>query len=180
MTDSPRHDAYDQPGDDALDASNLAALRDAFQGLRVPPSTPELEATDETTRRTVAWMADAFAALPVPEARPTTARPPAARPGRVLPMLRRGAWVRHAAAAAVLATLTALLALSGGTDQPVRPERPGDVVVAPPATIPGFRPASASGSSSLVAVADDHLELRAGNVRLVLFTDGVNTPPATD
>lgn len=179
------------------DAPELEALRSAFAALPVPDATPTLDRSDRETRAAVNWMAEAFAALPVPE----VVVPESSRSGRrpqvssdtqtgprhaaPLPSLRpsRQTWLRHAAAAAVFAALGLALWWARGAEQAVRaPTDDHAPLVAStdtdiathatrPAPIPGFREA-APGSSGLVAVTTDHLEVSSGPVRLVLMTTG--------
>ena len=160
MTDEPR-----------LDRTELEALRAAWQGLPAPEPAPELTDEDATTRAAVDWLARAWASLPVPQARPPRIEPRPARPPARLHRLPR--WPA-AAAAALLAVLLAvpllIEALTGdgalsGTPVAAAPsDDTTPVMPGPPAALP---PAS---SARLLAVGDDRVDLRSGNVRLTLFT----------
>jgi len=176
MTDEPR-----EP-DDVLDA-----LARAFRELPAPAPARELGDEDEATRRAVAWMAAAFSAQS-----PASSAPPAAILARsTRPVLRRvrPTWRPLAAAAAVLLLLGGGLLLAERVLQPraaTRTEPP--VAYAPPIDIPApqvpapepappdITPPVAS-ASGVVAVADDHLELRSGPVRMLLFLKPPTTNP---
>jgi hypothetical protein len=168
MTDEPR-----EP-DEVLDA-----LGRAFRELPAPAPARELGAEDEATRRAVAWMAEAWQAQS-----PASSAPPAAIFARsARPVLRRvrPLWRPLAAAAAVLLLLGGGLLLAERLGQPRAATRPEPTVAhAPPIDIPAPQvpapePAPpditppATSASGVVAVAEDHLELRSGPVRMLLF-----------
>ncbi len=170
MTNEPR-----EP-DDALDA-----LVRAFRELPAPPPARELDAEDEATRRAVAWMAAAFGAQS-----PASSAPPAAilaRTARPAPRREHRAWRPLAAAAAVLVLLGGGLVLADRVLRP-RAATPPDAPLAqvPPAEIPApdIAPPDitppAARASGVVAVAEDHLELRSGPVRMLLF---LSAPPSS-
>ncbi|MHC5211343.1 MAG: hypothetical protein ACYTG2_11545 [Planctomycetota bacterium] len=183
-----RDDAYpeDLPPDDAPDDETLDALRAAFGALPAPPPVRALSEEDETTQSSVAWVAAAWRALPVPEvpARPTL-RPPAARLDSLdAARTRRRFVLRAAAAAALLVAALGLAWLQADRTDPATAtpeglaEAPSDE--APRALVDAqldarldASDAAAAGRSArrLVAATPDRLELTSGPVRLVLFTD---------
>ena len=165
---SHEHDPAHEDGQ-PQEPLDLGALRDAFHGLPTPDATPPLDESDAQTQATVAWMVEALAALPVPDVqvpklsdkappRPLLKRLPGSRPKTAS---SPAPWMRHAAAAAVFAALALALNWASST---ARVDEPAFSTA-----IPGFREAS-QGSSGLVAVTADHLEVRSGPVRLVLLT----------
>ena len=161
--------------DDVLDA-----LARAFRELPAPPPARELDAEDEATRRAVAWMAAAFRAQS-----PASSAPPAAilaRTAQPAPRERR-IWRPLAAAAAVLVLLGGALLLADhvlhprAAMLPVAPvaQAPETGIPGPDTTPPEITPPAAP-ASGVVAVAEDHLELRSGPVRMLLF---LNAPPSS-
>jgi len=162
--------------DDVLDA-----LARAFRELPAPPPARELDAEDEVTRRAVAWMAAAFRAQS-----PASSAPPAAilaRTAQPAPRRERRTWRPLAAAAAVLVLLGGALLLAEHVLHPrtatprVTPvaQAPETGIPAPHTTPPDITPPAAP-ASGVVAVAADHLELRSGPVRMLLF---LNAPPSS-
>lgn len=154
-------------GPDAEDANDaddpLHLLTRAFAAAQAPDATPELHGEDETTRASVAWVAAAFDRLQPPAVVLPAARSAAPRPVRRW----RLADLRRPAAAALVLLSLALLLRS-------RPEgtEPGGALV-PDATAGRTHSDDNDTLPRLVAVADDHIELRSGSLRLVLVT----TPP---
>jgi hypothetical protein len=155
MTDEMRE------GDESLDA-----LRRAFEALPAPPPVRELGSEDDDTRRVVAWMAAAWSAqAPATSAPPATLRPAALRP-TALPRRAEFAWRPLAAAAVVLVLLGGSLLVAHVTRGRVA-SQPAPPVAQTPA---------APSRPGIVAAADDHLELRSGPVRMLLF---LQPPPAS-
>lgn len=144
-------------------------------------ATPELTRSDAATRATVDWLAAAWEAHPAPAVEPPEAlrraalgRARARRP-RLAPILRVRTWQRHAAAAVLLLGLAAVLQLGAlrhfGVQPPLDAPGPG---VTPRDPVPAPR-----ADPRLVAVAADHIEMRSGPVRLMLFTN-TDSPSLTD
>ncbi|HEX5009354.1 MAG TPA: hypothetical protein VFY71_03050 [Planctomycetota bacterium] len=175
MSDEPR-----EP-DDALDA-----LARAFRELPAPAPARELQAEDEGTRRAVAWMAAAWQAQS-----PASSAPPAevlARRARPAPLRVQRAWRPLAAAAAVLVLLGGAWMLAGrvlppreATSLPAVAQGPGAEppvpAVAPPEPAPPHIAPPVASASGVVAVAEDHLELRSGPVRMLLFLKPTTSNP---
>ncbi|RKY17602.1 MAG: hypothetical protein DRQ55_15380 [Planctomycetota bacterium] len=138
------------------DDDPLAALQRAFDELQPPVPQRALGDEDASTRAVVGWARGAYDGLQPPA--PVLRLRESPRSATTARSERGQRWRRHAAAAALLLGLG--LALRS------RPElRP--------------RPPSAEPVDSgprLVAVADDHLVMRSGNVRLVLITSNSDAP----
>jgi ferric-dicitrate binding protein FerR (iron transport regulator) len=133
-----------------------AELAHLYRGLAPAEPADALEDTDASTRASVAWMQRAWATLEVPR----SARLPGRRTAR--PSLRRRA-VLALAAAAVIAGLG--LALWRPWES--RPAQETPVVSQGEAL-----PASPTGEREirLASLSSDHIEMRSGPVRLVLYT----------
>jgi len=161
--------------DDVLDA-----LARAFRELPAPAPARELAAEDEATRRAVAWMAAAFRAQS-----PASSAPPAEILARTARPTPRRTWRPLAAAAAVLVLLGGALVLAEHVLQPrvaTRPDAPvaqaPDIEIPAPAITPAAPDITppASSPSGIVAAAEDHLELRSGPVRMLLFLKPPSNP----
>ena len=159
------------------DDEGLDALRRAFEALPAPPPVRELGAEDDDTRRVVAWLAAAWSAqAPASSAPPAALRPAALRPG-ALPRRAEFAWRPLAAAAVVLVLLGGSLLVAHVLRGRVasRPALP--VVRTPAAPAPALVETPAPPPQpGVVAAAADHLELRSGPVRMLLF---LQPPPAS-
>jgi hypothetical protein len=158
--------------DDGLDKEALDALRAAYHALPPPPPVRELSEEDATTRAAVAWMAAAFAALPVPACPvPATARPAQAS----LASLSAARAARRFAAAAALLALLLGAAWWLATLRPASHSSSAPVAVAPRADSTPLP--NAQLAAALVAAAPDRLELTSGPVRLLLFTESFEPAP---
>ena len=166
------HDERDDGGfgDEGPGGDELDLLREAWAGAAPPVATPKLDDADPLTRATVAWSRDAWEQLEAPAARMPLALHVATR----FASLRRAPWPRYAAAAVVLIAL-----MLGRSLRPTDGERaPLNETTASNGA--DTSPASTSQGTShtpaalperrVVAVADDHIELRSGPVRLLLMT----------
>ena len=98
------------------DRDPLETLRDAWARVDAPevPGGGRLAEEDSTTQAAVGWTRGAWASMPIPEAAPVLA----GRGGNVLP-LRLGVW--HAAAAALLVSLTSWIVLAAIGDGVAHP-----------------------------------------------------------
>ncbi len=132
-------------------------LRSAWEELSPPPPFRELADEDAGTRASVAWLAEAYAA--VTPAQPAAApRAPRRQWRRWLPLLPL------AAAAAFL--------LRAAAEPPLAPEPEpalAAAAVAPAAAAEAVAPAAPSSPVELIASLPDRLELRSGPVRLTLL-----------
>ena len=142
-------------------------LHALYRDLRPPPPADEASEADPTTRQVVQWMRGAWQALEAPPStRPGELRP---RP-RALPARR---WVVPAAAAALLLLAGgALWRALGVPGEPAFPARLAQAPAAPPEATPD---APAHDAVEILGVHPDRVELRSGNVRLVLLA-----PPPSD
>jgi len=152
------------------DNDPLAELLAAWQDQAIPEATPELDDCDDETRAVVSWMAEAWAAQPIPAAAPQRPTRPTLRwPRRAT----RPQLTRRAAAALLLAGLT--LALLSRPEPSTDLAPPHMVATTQPTTTGAGAPnadlAHARPEPRLVAVANDQIVFRSGPVRLVLITN---------
>jgi hypothetical protein len=156
----------DDPGreDDVADAgaAPLEEFAAAWRALE-PPAVDDLEATpDPATRASIEWLRAAWQA----------AAPPAPRE---LPWsLRMRRTLRRAAPwSALVATAAAIVLLLS----PVRHRSPADSPALPP-TVPveqvAIGPRTPERTPPATEIHADRMEMRSGNVRLILFT---SSPP---
>jgi len=149
----------------------LRALADAWAKVFPPAAERELAELpefDEGTRRAVEHLRRAWESLEAPAsvgAAPLRARPaprsfvPVAAAALLLALLGAAAWLGWTAAAA--RTPQPTVARGGGPPRPVT--RGGGL---PPVELP------CGAAAGVVAVTSERIEMRAGNVRLVLLTGG--------
>jgi hypothetical protein len=143
----------------------LEPLRRAWDELAVPAAPRE----DAAERAAVDWMRGAWARIE-PPAGASLPRRSARGASRRRP---RWAWLAAAAAAGLAAVLLGLAQLGERRDaRPRSTEVP--VAGAPPRSGPGL-PAEPE-SIPIATLTADRMELRAGNVRLILLTQHTGRP----
>ena len=125
----------------------LEGLRNAWQNLTPPPPADGIEESDPETRAVVGWMRAAFESVETPPV-PVFALRRSRRRARLLPM------PLAAAASALIA-----VGLWGLMHRGQRPEEPGPIALRTPA----------AEAPVIAALGPDHIEMRSGPVRLVLF-----------
>lgn len=166
-------------GDDGLGE----LLRGAWEELPAPEADRGAgEDPDAATRATLAWMRAAWDSQPVPEARPSEvlrpvagnvpARGPARAPGGAGPRTRAAdpAWAAAALAAAVLGFLGFRLIPGDGSSSsgPGSPDR--GRIARNSAENPGPKRVPERSPVPVASLRPDRMELRSGNVRLILLT----------
>jgi ferric-dicitrate binding protein FerR (iron transport regulator) len=149
-------DERDEREDDEL-ARELRAL---YERLDPAPLGDDADAADPETRRVVQWMRASWTELA-----PRSAPPVPARRSRGARLVRLRPWVRLALAAMLLAALTALVLWTR------RPQRAPLADGAPSVAAP------TAPSLELLAASPGQVELRSGNVRLVLIEPAGSSGP---
>jgi hypothetical protein len=148
----------------------LDALRAAWRELEPPRPDAELEERERETEAAVEWLRAAWR-----KASPAPAR----APWRLRLVQRRARLVRTTLA--VAAVLAAVLAIRGALvpadESPVEWTSAYDLA----SRADDVAPVPAPSAAELVASSATHVELRAGNVRLILFTPtSVDQSPSED
>ncbi|MSR47388.1 MAG: hypothetical protein EXS13_10040 [Planctomycetes bacterium] len=169
-------------GDPSADAASLAELTAAWRALESPAPTAALDDADPETLATIEWLRAAWQVSEPPT--------PSHVPWRVRarPTLRRAMpWLSFAAAAAMLL----LSRVPSARRTPAPPIAPREVIATGPDRRPieapndpsaepvvsAAPPPSAVPPAAPVITYPDRMELRSGNVRLILFTP-IAAPPA--
>lgn len=148
--------AEQHPASDREDGELRAELARLYRGLEPEAPADAIEDADAATRSSVAWLRSAWESLEVPRA-----APPAAR-GLPRPSLRRRVALALVAAALLV-----------GLGQVIWRTRTSQDPGVEPAVVQ--RESSPDSSTSeteiqLASLSSDHIEMRSGPVRLVLYT----------